>query len=382
MLTSALTGDILETPIYISKSDKSITSLSQVIEGETIIYYDPKIGHLQTNALSDLYKYYDEEYKFFDQSDEDDILYTVKEGKKIFRQEHQLDTLLSKVEFKSGTKILDYGCAKGTVLKRLHARKSDIVPYLFDVSRMYEPLWKAFLNPDRYASYNPKEEWVGLFDVITSFFAFEHVQDPLKELESIKKLCKPEGIIYMIVPNVYENAGDFIVVDHIHHYSELSLTYMFAKAGFEIIEIDKTSHFGAFIIVGRKSKQQLVLNTNSKTLEDINKTSQTLAEYWSSLQSKIDSYEELAGNKKAAIYGAGVYGNFIAISLKNFNNIVSFIDQNPLLLGKPILNRPVVLPGDISEDIEVIYVGLNPSIATNAMAKLNLDEQKIKLFYL
>src|ERR1700692_2684872 len=117
MLTSALTGDLIETPIYNSGSNKSITSLSQIISGSTKVYYDSKIGHLQTNEIKDINKYYDEEYKFFDQSDEDDILYKVIDGKKIFRQQHQLDTLLSKVELKSGMKILDYGCAKGTVLK-------------------------------------------------------------------------------------------------------------------------------------------------------------------------------------------------------------------------------------------------------------------------
>ncbi len=144
MLTSALTGDLIETPIYNSASDKSITSLSHIISGSTKVYYDPQIGHLQTNELADIDKYYDEEYKFFDQSDEDDILYKVIDGKKIFRQQHQVDTLLSKIELNPGMKILDYGCAKGTVLKRLHAERPDIMPYLFDVSQMYVPLWEKF----------------------------------------------------------------------------------------------------------------------------------------------------------------------------------------------------------------------------------------------
>jgi 2-polyprenyl-3-methyl-5-hydroxy-6-metoxy-1,4-benzoquinol methylase len=382
MLTSALTGDLIETPIYNSISDKSITSLSQIINGGTKVYYDSKIGHLQTNEITDINKYYDEEYRFFDQSDEDDILYKVIDEKKIFRQQHQLDTLLLKVEFKSGMKILDYGCAKGTVLKRLYAKRQDIIPYLFDVSQMYVPLWKSFLNAEQYASYNPREEWNGLFDIVTSFFAFEHVQDPLKELASIKKLIKPEGLIYMIVPNVYENAGDFIVADHVHHYSEVSLNYMFLKAGFQVVEIDNTSHFGAYIIIARNSDQHLDFKADTNKLEKIKVTSLNLAGYWRDLQSKINSFENAMGNKKAAIYGAGVYGNFIAISLKDFDKIDSFIDQNPLLQGKPILNKPVTLPNNISKEIEIIYVGLNPVTAKAAMEKLNLDKSKLKFFYL
>jgi 2-polyprenyl-3-methyl-5-hydroxy-6-metoxy-1,4-benzoquinol methylase len=382
MLKSALTGELIENPIYKSGADKSITSLSHIINGCTTVYYDPNIGHLQTNKIPDLDKYYDEEYKFFDQSDEEDIIYKIIDGKKIFRQQHQVDTLLSKVAFKQGAKILDYGCAKGTVLKRLHAQRPDIAPYLFDVSQMYVPLWSRFLAPDRYASYTPKEEWTGLFDVVTTFFAFEHTPEPLKELASIKKLVKPEGLIYMIVPNVYENAGDFIVADHVHHYSEVSLNYMFRKAGFEIEEIDTVSHFGAYIIIAVNSDQTLTFAPDRTKLDKINVASNYLAEYWTNFQSKIHEFEKSAGNRKAAIYGAGVYGNFIAASLKDFSRIDSFIDQNPLLQGTEILNRRVRVPEAIPENVEIIYVGLNPKTAKAAIEKLDLDRKKFEFFYL
>jgi 2-polyprenyl-3-methyl-5-hydroxy-6-metoxy-1,4-benzoquinol methylase len=382
MLVSALTGDPLENPIYDSQSDKSITSLSQIVNGNTKVYYDPKIGHLQTNEIANVNKYYDEDYKFFDQSDEDDILYRVIDGKKIFRQQHQVETLLSKVTFQANMKILDYGCAKGTVLKRLYAKMPDIIPYLFDVSQMYVPLWKKFLKPEQYASYRPKEEWVGLFDVITSFFAFEHTPDPLKELASIKKLIKSDGLIYVIVPNVFENSGDFIVADHIHHYSEISLGYMFQKAGFEIMEIDGISHFGAYIVIARNSNQILSYRPDSKQLETNKIASQHLADYWSDLQQKINEFEIKSGQKKAVIYGAGVYGNFIASSLKDFSKVESFVDQNPLLQNEIILGKQVKFPENISDDIQIIYVGLNPTTAKAAIENLNFDKSRFSFFYL
>ncbi len=218
MINCALTGKLLKTPIYQSHGDLSVTSLSQTYEGKTTVYFNEEIGHLQTQEIADIDTYYDKKYQFFNQSDEDDILYKVVDGKKIFRQEHQVNTLLSKLRFESGMQVLDYGCAKGTVMKRLKLQNPSVETYLFDVSQMYVELWQKFLpSDDYYASYKTKPEWRGRFDVVTSFFAFEHISDPFKELSIINDLLKDGGHFYCVVPNVFENTGDFIVADHVHH---------------------------------------------------------------------------------------------------------------------------------------------------------------------
>lgn len=382
MLKSALTGEELLTPIFSSPSAQSITSLSRIVEGRTNVYCDPRIGHLQTNEMADINKYYSEEYQFFDESDEDDVLYKVIDNKKIFRQQHQVDTLISKIDFKPGMKILDFGCAKGTVLKRLHARRPDITPYLYDVSESYVHLWKNFAGPEQYSVYEPKKEWEGLFDIVTSFFAFEHTPDPLKELASIKRLLRPGGLIYMIVPNVYENGGDFIIADHVHHYSEISLTWMFAEAGFEIRTIDNASHYGAFVVIARNSNHQRVpFVPDPAELAKVNAEAHAMADYWQELQCRIRDFEKNQTGRKAAIYGAGVYGTFIASSLDKLDSIDSFIDQNPLIEGKRILNKPVTSPAMIRKGIEVIYVGLNPRTAKVAMQNLKWED-KYTFFFL
>jgi SAM-dependent methyltransferase len=364
MQKSKLSGKMMGNPIYRSHGTKSITSLSLIYNGPTIVYLDESIGHLQTTEIESIDKYYDEQYEFFNQSDEDDVLYTVDQGKEIFRQQHQVETLMSKIAVKPGMRILDYGCAKGTVLKRLFAKQPDIDPYLFDVSKAYTRLWDKFLTPDKYASYQPRDEWKGQFDLITSFFAFEHTPDPLKELAAIKSLLKENGLLYIIVPNVFENIGDFIVADHVHHYSEISLRYMFAKAGFETLEIDSKSHFAAFIAICRNATGSVIpFEAPQHLLEKVNNECKKLAMYWDNIQDNILRFEKGLNGQKAAIYGAGVYGNFIGTTLKEFDNIRYFVDQNHLLHGKTMLTKPVIKPEELPDDIEAVYIGLNPKIA-------------------
>ncbi len=364
MIICALTGKPLQTPIYQSQGSLSVTSLSQTYEGKTVVYFNEEIGHLQTKEIENIEVYYDKQYQFFNQSDEDDILYKVVDGKKIFRQEHQVNTLLSKINFEGEMQVLDYGCAKGTVMKRLGLQKPSVDTYLFDVSQMYVKLWEQFLPSDRYASYQTKEEWNEKFDVVTSFFAFEHTPDPVKELRNINTLLKDGGRFYCIVPNVFENTGDFIVADHVHHYSDTSLRYLFAKAGFETVEIDVSSHFGAYIAIGKKvSQESLELQINSIDLVNVVNAAQETANYWNTLQDKICQFEQSVCGQKAAIYGAGVYGSFIATCLKNLNDIHCFIDQNPLLHGTTTFNKPIITNNELPTEIKVIYVGLNPKIA-------------------
>ena len=55
-MKSILTNNNLEK-IYISSSTKSITSLSKIIEGKTIVFLDEEIGHVQTQDIEEIDKY-------------------------------------------------------------------------------------------------------------------------------------------------------------------------------------------------------------------------------------------------------------------------------------------------------------------------------------
>jgi hypothetical protein len=181
------------------------------------------------------------------------------------------------------------------------------------------------------------------------------------------------------VPNIFENKGDFIVADHIHHYSEISLRYIFAKSGFETLEIDTKSHFAAFIAICKKtSDEPISFELAQNTLADTISEYRLIANYWNTIQLKIKEFEFNLNDQKAAIYGAGVYGNFIATTIKDLSNIECFIDQNPLLHGKNMLGKPILHPEELSKDIKAIYIGLNPLIARQAIENIGSWENSNK----
>ena len=380
MFYNKLSDKILSTPIYTSNDSFSITSISNLINAKTEVYYDKEIAHLYTKETLNLEEYYDNEYKVDIESEDKDSLYGIINGEKVYRTQYQLDLFTKKVEIKNNMKILDYGSAKGLFLKKL-IEKISIEPYLFDITTKYKEFWLKTFNQENCSFYNLKDEWKNSLDIVTSFYVFEHVKDPLTELKNIYQVLKEDGIVYIQVPNVYNHIADFICIDHLHHYSKISLTHLLNQSGFEVISIDDTSYEGALIIVGQKK-------TNIKTYNFLNEDytfyetkAVEMSKYWQTLSNKINTFYKQNSTKKAALYGAGFYSTYILSHLPKDNNIAYAIDQNPHLHSQKFNNLDVIPIDKVSEDIEVLYVGLNPKMAKEIIKDIK-QFNNMTIFYL
>lgn len=373
-----------DEPLYISESGKSITSMCHLIEGETVIFFCEKCGHLKTNELSDINNYYSLEYEININSEEEDQLYEVIGSQKIFRTEKQADLFFEKVQLPLDANILDFGSAKGATLRRISEIRNDVIPFLFDVTEKYICFWEKFVEPENWSCFHIKDEWKGLFDVVTSFYALEHIPDLKSCLHTINEMLVDNGIFYFMVPNVYENIADFMVVDHINHFSNDSIRYLLSKSGFCDIEIDSLSFNAAFVV---KSKKCKTFSSDVKNPQQVFKTKESalwLCDFWNNIGLRITSFEEQVGtNKKAAIYGAGFYGTFILSCLENPDNIKCILDQNPLFQNTKKHGLPVLDPKDLPELVDVLYIGINPRNAVEIIKQSSLSKSRnLKIMYL
>ena len=90
------------------------------------------------------------------------------------------------------------------------------------------------------------------FDVVTMTDVFEHMLEPKKILEDIKKVIKKDGILFIKVPNGKYNLlklnlakltgklGDYDIFDsyeHVTHYSHDTLKIVLEMCGFKIKKI-------------------------------------------------------------------------------------------------------------------------------------------------
>lgn len=385
MLDCNVCGNQLDHPVFISPNKCSMDSEGNFFDQETQLFFCDQCGHLQSRPLSNVEEYYQNNYNFLIRSDDEDQLYTVTDGKPVYRQDHQINVLLQKLEIPQNARVLDYGCAKGAFLKKLVARKDDLKPYFFDVSEVYIPFWEKIASPDQWAVFTPKPEWQGQFDVVFTLFSLEHITNPKEIVANIASLLKPGGILYSIVPNPHGiYIADYLVADHVNHFSESSLRYLLTRNGFEVVEIDSHSHDVAYTIVGKKTDNSEPHVSSPAELAALKKKVEETSNLWMTAALRIRSFERDHGHQRAsAIYGAGVVGVFIASCLNDLSKVRCFIDQNPYKQGQSVVQKPIVSIAELDSDIEVIYVGLNPAV--NHAAIQNIEQWKgrpFEFFYL
>lgn len=381
MIKCNVCNENLKIKVYEVTGTKSITSLCSIVECPTEVYYCSNCGHIQTMEMPDELSYYDESYNILADSEEEDQIYIVEKGNVIYRTEHQVTTLLSKLKLSSGIRILDYGCAKSSTMRELSRRNLSITPYLFDISERYVSFWKEFVEEGHWATYQLPEAWNSYFDVVTSFFSLEHISKLSDAFQNIRRVLVKDGYLYSIIPNVQTNPADLIVVDHPNHFTSQSLERLFFDNGFTIQEIDDKSHRGAYIVIAKNTVSAELKNQLSFSLEN---EITAMGNFWKSVTIRVKEFEKTeASNKKAAIYGAGFYGSFLASNLRCLEQVVCFFDQNPFLQGTLLMQRPIIHPKDISSDIEVIYVALNPSVSRKIIQEIEFFSDKdISYFYI
>jgi SAM-dependent methyltransferase len=365
MMTCAVCGGERLTLAYGTDGGIAITSLCEVIEGKTEARLCNDCGHVQSPEMPDIGSYYAQLYKVLTDSAEEDQIYRVEDGETIYRSDHQLNTLQEKLAIPEHAMILDFGCAKAATLRALCQRRPDIAPHVFDVSETYVPFWEQFVPSGNRAVFEPRKEWAGRFDVVTSFFSLEHVTDPRRTVSTIRTLLRDDGLLYFVVPNLFTNTADLVVIDHVHHFTRTSLETLLRREAMEIVSCDDQAHDGAWVIVAGKSDTQAAdyLPPADELAKERLRVIE-IAGFWKGMADRVRRWErDTPPSSKVAIYGAGFYGRFIAANLADPDRVCCFLDRNPFLTGKPVFSKPVYEPEHMDEDTKAIYLGVNPRIA-------------------
>lgn len=369
----------LSEPLYEAPSDHALTSLCELRLGRVRVWLCPSCGHLRGEALPDTHDYYESNYRILLDHEDEDQIYSVQDGHILYRTDHQVATLLSKLDVPNGARVLDYGCAKASTPRRLLTSRSDLQMHLFDVSDMYLGHWQQFLSQERWAMHDTPAEWQGYFDVVTSFFALEHIPDPLETVRSIGALLSNSGVFYGIVPDTFGNVADFAVIDHVNHFTDVSLHTLLTGAGFTDIYIDADSHRGALVFTAHKtgSPSQCPDLVSSLT------ASRQLADYWTTLGDRICAAEAAGNGLPAAIYGSGFYGAYISSVLDAPDQVEFFLDASPFQQGKKLFGKAILPPPKLPAHIRLLYIGLNPKIARAAVAEMGwLQGRNLQLVFL
>ena len=368
-LPSCLVCGAAVEQVYHSPGPNAVDSLGKLVKGKTTVFLCAACGHLQNTMPENIEAYYDTNYNILADHEEEDNLYAVINGERVFRTQHQAKVALEQVPLPKGVAVLEYGCGKALTLRHMMERRPDLDHYVFDVSRNYTNYWDQFVPKARQASYRIPASWHGRMDVVLSFFALEHTGDPVDFAKTVLTLLKPGGLAHLIVPNVYRNPGDMLVVDHVSHFSAPSLHRLLAAAGFEHVNIDDKVHEAAFIITAIRPKG------TAKTAAAVDPApvvarARELAASWNEIAKRMRAAKVAAKGQRTAIFGTAIYAMIIVAMLPDLDGIETFLDQNPFQQGKNLHGKPVIAPERLDPGIKHVFIGLNPVRAKTILANV------------
>ncbi len=131
----------------------------------------------------------------------------------------------------SNSKVLDFGCGGGFLLKNLKCGKRvgvEVNPAAVETARKngVEVFTSVADVPDEYV------------DVIISNSALEHTLQPLEELKSLYRKLQVGGKIVFVVPceSISLSYRPDDVNHHLYSWSPMCLGNLFSEAGFSVIE--------------------------------------------------------------------------------------------------------------------------------------------------
>lgn len=140
-------------------------------------------------------------------------------------------------------KILDVGCGEGFFLEA--AKDAGWDAYGTEFADIYLPVCEAKGIHMQQGRLDPSHYPAESFDVILWIEVIEHIDYPVRELDNLRQLLRPGGIIYLTTPNFNSISrrilgGRWTVIDypgHLTYYTPSSLRQLFERNGFERLSV-------------------------------------------------------------------------------------------------------------------------------------------------
>jgi SAM-dependent methyltransferase len=349
-----------EMAVVLNLPSPSITSGGELLASPVTVAFCSSCGHVQSPALANEDLFYANDYRISLQSDEHDQVYEVRAGVPVFRTDRQAEVFCEQVSLRPGSRVLDYGAGKATTLRKVSERRPDIEPFVYDVSTSYQQYWEGWVPKGNTAPFETPTSWETSFDAIMAHYVLEHVSDLSAMLGHLRRLLKPQGLLYFSVPDWKKNPGDLLVVDHVNHFTEDSICRLLEASGFELRSARADLLPAAFVVTacpaGTVTPRAILDFRDIKTLKSD-------ADFWNQIALGVHAASSHWADKRVAVYGAGFYGTWLASRLQESVKVTCFVDANPHVQGEKA-GIQVVSPEEAEKlELELILIGLNPAHA-------------------
>jgi SAM-dependent methyltransferase len=148
------------------------------------------------------------------------------------RAEYTAGVLQAQGLITQGSAILDVGCAEGSLLRAIASRCAGTLRVGVEPNPHFAAFAERWAGACVHDDLSAAAKVVADYDLIIVNHVLEHVRDPVAFLSHLGTLLKPEGVIYIDVPDAtrYGSLADLHIA-HLFHFTPASLRNLAGAAG-------------------------------------------------------------------------------------------------------------------------------------------------------
>lgn len=255
--------------------------------------------------------------------------------------------------------VLDIGCNDGSQLD--YFKKLGFLTYGVDPAENIHPT--STVKGHQVVCGFWDEQSIGKldnrqFDIVVAQNSFAHNPNPLKYLELLKPLMKPDGLFFVQTSQadmVRNGEFDTIYHEHVNFYNINSMNQLCQRAGWHLIDVIKTPIHGTsyvFVLSPGRPRREHVSNLISMEADLLDNE---IYHVWAARARKISSEfsSRIALFREQGYHIVGYGAAAKGMTLLNFVNVQLdyIIDDNPIKQGtfSPGQDTPVVSIDHLSE---------------------------------
>jgi 2-polyprenyl-3-methyl-5-hydroxy-6-metoxy-1,4-benzoquinol methylase len=255
--------------------------------------------------------------------------------------------------------LLDVGCGTGGTLRAFAARGGWEL-YGLEMDERNLPFVGAV--PGFVRLYNCQvRELPRQFDLITMVHSLEHFPEPHEVLTDLQGKLSAAGKLFIEVPNGAANPFEYVVADHMVHFSPETLAALLERAGFGVDCLATDWVTKELSAVAHPASGDAAPARRSGS---VTRVRQQIA--W--LEALSAAARDAAGKTASfGLFGTAIAAAWLWQSVGD--RVEFFVDEDIHRIGRTYLGRPVLRP-DQAPPGSLVFLGLIPRIASAVRAKL------------
>jgi SAM-dependent methyltransferase len=307
-----------------------------------------------SKSFEEYYEKYKENTNFTIPSE---AAYVLTKDKRESRHIISANFIETSAQIDKSASILDIGCSFGATLSALQKKGFVNLNALDLDGESINYLRQIGINSKVGSIFSENiSEFENKFDLIILGHILEHLHEPRKAINNIKKWLKPKGKIYIECPDLYQYSntsgfpGFFAEWEHINHFSIISLMNLFND--FRLKGYDTGTIYALiedfpclYMILEKDEKKRYLYkaeNDQIAMLDSLNvpneKGKKTLL--------NIDNLKD----KEISLWGAGQYCyRLLSHTTLSEKNIKFIVDKDEKKQGRKILNIKIMNPMILKE---------------------------------